>query len=390
MKTVAVIFGSKSTEHDVSIVTAIASVIKPLEITGEYNVEPIYITKDGSWHWAPELKDIALYASGKISEFLESDPPVSVVLDGGMTLTKPGKFGRTKTQKIDVAFPATHGTYGEDGSLMGLLRMAGVPFVGCDMEASVVAMNKLLTHQTVSAAGIDTHPYVGLMREEFLADRSGALQKLAALRYPLFVKPVHLGSSIGINRVADKNELENALEVAFHYDSTAIVEEAIPNLIEVTVPIMGQGDAIRAALVERPLIDENGTFDFEAKYLKQNKGKKTGGTKGAKSGAQGYSELPAKLPGDLYEQSEQLALDVYRAVGCEGIARVDLLIDSKAGKVYFNEINPLPGSLYAHNWRAAGVSTVELVARLVQFAEERAAKQKNLATSFSTNYLKQF
>lgn len=387
MKTIAVIFGSKSTEHDVSIVTAIASIIKPLEMSGQFRVEPVYITKSGRWHWAPELKDIALYSSGAIDQFLEKDPPVALTLDGGLTLSKPGRMGRKNTLRVDIAFPATHGTYGEDGSLMGLLRMAGIPFVGCDMEASVVAMNKLLTHQTVSAAGIDSHPYVGVQRDEYEADAAAVHKRLKKLTYPLFVKPVHLGSSIGITRVASEKELTNALEVAFHYDATAIVEEAIPNLIEVTVPVMGSGEQARAALVERPLIDPEGTFDFETKYLKQGKGKKAGG---AKSGAQGYSELPAKLPGDLYQKSEQLALDVYRAVGCEGIARVDLLIDSKAKKVYFNEINPLPGSLYAHNWRAAGVSPVELVTRLVEFAEAREQERSRVATAFSTNYLKQF
>jgi D-alanine-D-alanine ligase len=385
MKTVAVIFGGKSAEHDVSIVTALGGVIKPLEASGNYVVEPIYIAKDGSWHWDDKLKDINLYSQGDIDEFLKTDPAVSVTFDGGLSLSKSIKLGRKKTASIDVAFPATHGTYGEDGSLMGLLRMAGIPFVGCDMEASVIAMNKLLSHQVISALGIEQYEYRGVQKSEFENNQAACLTKLEGVNYPVFVKPVHLGSSIAITRVVRHEELANALEVAFHYDNLAIVEEAVQNLIEVTVPVMGNSDSLQVAYVEKPLIAEGSTFDFETKYLKQGGGKKSG-----KSGAQGYSELPAKLPEGMYEKCENLAKAVYTAFGCEGTARVDLLIDSVAGKVYFNEINPLPGDLYSHNWRAAGMSSIQLVSRLVELAEHRHEVAKSRTTSFSTNYLKQF
>jgi D-alanine-D-alanine ligase len=385
MKTVAVIFGGKSAEHDVSIVTALGGIIKPLEASGNYVVEVIYIAKDGSWHWDDKLKDINLYSKGGIADFLQNDPAVSVTFDGGLSLSKSIKLGRKKTATIDVAFPATHGTYGEDGSLMGLLRMAGIPFVGCDMEASVIAMNKLLSHQVISALGIEQYEYRGVQKTGFENNRAACIARLEGMNYPVFVKPVHLGSSIAITRVASHEEIANALEVAFHYDNLAIVEEAVQNLIEVTVPIMGNTDDLQVAYVEKPLIAEGSTFDFETKYLKQG-----GGKKSAKSGAQGYSELPAKLPDGLYEKCELLAKDVYTAFGCEGTARIDLLIDSVAGKVYFNEINPLPGDLYSHNWRAKGVSSVQLVTELIQLAERRHEETKNRTTSFSTNYLKQF
>jgi D-alanine-D-alanine ligase len=165
------------------------------------------------------------------------------------------------------------------------------------------------------------------------------------------------------------------------------VEEAVPNLIEVTVPIMGN-DQPRAALVERPLTNPEDFFDFDKKYLGQ--GKKGGGKKGGSAGAQGYSEIPAKLPGKLYEVAEHTALTVYKAIGCQGIARIDLLIDKKGEKVYFNEINPLPGSLYTHNWVKSGVSATELVTTLIHLAEERQAAQAKLSTSFDTSFLKQF
>lgn len=390
MQTVAVIFGGKSAEHDVSIVTAIGSVIKPLELTKKYRVEAIYIAKNGAWYWDDHLKNIKLYSSDKIKDFLQKAKPVRLQFDGGLTLVKPsGIAGRKKTIKIDVVFPATHGTYGEDGSLMGLLRMANVPFVGCDMESSVLAMNKLLSHQIVKDYGVESHALLGVTKAEFERDPGGTTERLEKLGYPLFTKPVHLGSSIGISKVANRQELKNALEVVFHYDDTGIVEATVPNLIEVTVPIMGNQDPV-AAMVEQPLANAEDFFDFDTKYLQGGKKGKAGSAAGGERGAQGYSKIPANLPTDLYRQAEETALKVYRALGCSGIARVDLLINSKTKKVYFNEVNPMPGSLYAHNWRAAGVSGVELVEKLIRLAEERWREQQQNTTVFTTNYLKQF
>jgi len=210
---------------------------------------------------------------------------------------------------------------------------------------------------------------------------------ITALKFPVFVKPARLGSSIGITKVENQRELTNAIEVALHYDDKAIIEEAVPNLIEVTVPIMGNDD-LTTAMIEQPISPEDGVFDFDTKYMNQGKGGKKMG--GAKSGAQGYSKIPAQISAELYAKSLETAQAVYRAVGCKGIARIDLLIDEKAGTVYFNEINPLPGSLYSHNWRASGVSNVELVTGLVDLAEKRWSDKQKLTTTFSTNFLKQF
>jgi D-alanine-D-alanine ligase len=199
------------------------------------------------------------------------------------------------------------------------------------------------------------------------------------------VKPAHLGSSIGITKVKNQTELHNAIEVAAYYDSKIIVEEAVENLIEVTVPIIGN-DVLTPALVERPLSKEDGVFDFDTKYI--NGGGKKSGAK--QTGAQGYSELPAKLSSELYNKSLAIAESSYRAIGAGGIARIDLLIDSKSGIVYLNEINPLPGSLYAHNWRASGVSSVDLVNRLIELAEQRFSEQQKNETTFTSNFLQQF
>lgn len=383
--TLAVIFGSRSAEHDVSIITAIAAVIKPLELTKKYEVVPIYIAKDGKWYCDNKLKDIKLYTSGKIEEFLSKNKPVSIQFNNGLIIQKPGL--KTTNIRIDIAFPATHGTHGEDGELMAVLEMANIPYVGCDVPSSVVSMDKVLSKIVAANAGVITNIYQWFYSYEYVQKPDEILKKLAQLKMPLFVKPDHLGSSIGMTKVTSEGELKNAIEVAAFYDDKIIVEEAVNNLIEVTVPVMGNREPI-AAMVEKPLLKDEDFFDFESKYIMQ--GGKKGGGKGDKKGGQGYSQIPAELPGKLYQTSIDTAIEVYQALGCSGIARVDLLIDSKAEIVYFNEINPLPGDLYVHNWRAAGVSNVGLVTKLVDLALERHQEKQKLATVFTTNYLKQF
>ena len=392
MKTIAVIFGGKSAEHDVSIVTALGNVIKPLELSKKYRVEAVYIAKNGAWFWDDKLKDIKLFTSGEIDKFVARTNPASVQFDGGMTLVKAsGLAGRKRQLKIDIVFPSMHGTYGEDGTLMGVLDMAGVPYVGCGLEASVLAMDKVVTKQMAVANNLPCNKFVYFMSKELERNPSAALKQVKSeLKYPMFVKPAHLGSSIAITRVANDIELRNAMEVAARFDDKIIVEEAVANLIEVTLPVIGN-DELTPAYLEQPMVSAESFFDFETKYMSQG-GKKTGGAKsgGAKRGAQGYSKIPAELPKDLYAKAEAIGLGVYRALGCSGIARVDMLIDSKTKQIYVNEVNPLPGSLYAHNWRQKGVSNVELATRLVELAEERWHERQNLSTVFSTNFLKQF
>lgn len=389
MKSIAVIFGGQSTEHDVSIISALASVIKPLELSKQYQVEAIYITKDGKWYWDNKLKNIELFSSGKVQDLLDRLQPVELQLDGGLTLCKSSKVpGRKKHLSIDVVFPVMHGTYGEDGSLMGMLRMLNRPFIGCDLDASVIAMDKVLAKQIAQTNNIPVTKYQHLSSEEFIGNPNKVIDYIEkSLSYPLFVKPAHLGSSIGINRATDQQALRNAIEVALHYDEKVLIEEEVNNLIEVTLPIMGNGNQLTAGLLERPLTEATDFFDFDTKYLK---GGKKGGGKSSAQGAQGYSEIPAKIDKSLYTKAEDVAKQAYRAIGCAGIARVDLLIDGKTKQVYFNEVNPMPGSLYSHNWQAAGISNVQLVQALVKLAEERWNHQHKKTTTFNTNYLKQF
>lgn len=392
MKTVAVIFGGVSTEHDVSIITAISSIIKPLKSAGGYQIEPVYISKDGNWYWDQKLADVSLYQSGQIDDFLRKSPKVHLLFDDGLILVKSSQFaGRKAYKKIDVVFPAMHGTHGEDGELMGLLEMAGAPYVGCGPVAAAIAMDKVLTKLIVQSQGLMTPKMKFFSRDDYTANPKQLEKDInAALNYPLFVKPAHLGSSIGITKVDKQADLANAIEVATYYDNKVLVEEAVANLVEVTLPIMGN-EVLTPASVEQPVKLAEGVFDFDSKYMGQGgKNGKGGKVAGAKQGSQGYSKIPADISKKLYDKCIEVGSATYRALECSGIARVDMLIDTKTETVYVNEVNPLPGSLYAHNWRASGVSNVDLVEKLIYLAEDRFKKKRRSNTTFDTNFLKQF
>lgn len=386
MKTIAVIFGGKSAEHDVSIITAHVPIIDSLNSDGEFDVWPVYISREGKWYSDKAMNDLAFFKQPAWEARVAEMKPVSLAFSGGFEISWPGsaswRIGGKKV-KFDVAFPAMHGTYGEDGSLMGLLRMAGVPFVGCDLFASAVAMDKVLTKEVLAAEGMPVVPYVWFTRAQWFADEKKYRDAIAKLKKPLFVKPVHLGSSIGISKARNEKELDEAIEMALHYDDKVLVEEGIENLIEITLPLMGN-DEPRAAECERPL-NKSELFSFTDKYLS---GGKKGGSPPAGGGVNTpYSEIPARIGEEMTATIRELGKRAYITLGCSGIARVDFLVDSKTDAVYVNEVNTLPGSLYHHNWKKAGVSNMELVLELVMLAEERFAAQKAIVYTFKSDIL---
>lgn len=376
MKTIAVIFGGRSTEHDVSIITAHLPIIQSLLASGQFDVWPVYITKDGSWYSDKAMNELSFFQQKDVETKLKDLKKIKFSLNNSLQITWPGL--RAKTIDIDVAFPAMHGTYGEDGTLMGLLRFANVPFVGCDLEASVIAMDKVLAKQATESLGIPSVPYIWFTTQDWKSNRTDLHDRiLETLKYPIFVKPVHLGSSIAITKVEKLEDLDNAIEVALHYDDKVIVEQGVSNLIEVTLPVMGN-DVLELGYVERPLAT---FFNFEEKYLKGGGKKNSGGANSQ------YSELPAQISPDLIKRVEELGRKTYRAIGAAGTARIDFLIDGKTNEVYMNEINTLPGSLYHHNWRQKGVSGIELVTKLVQLAEQRSQSQQHTAYGFTSEIL---
>ncbi len=373
-KKIAVIFGGRSVEHDVSIITAHTPIIDALIATKEFEVWPVYIAKDGSWYSNQLMNDIS-YFKKNLEDRLKKEKKIQISFDDGLKIIWPGII--PKSIKIDIAFPAMHGTFGEDGSLMGLLRMADIPFVGCDLSASAVAMDKVITKQVAESEAIPVVPYVWFTKNDWKKNKNILKKDISNLNWPLFVKPAHLGSSIAITKVEQEDRLEDAIEVALHYDDKVLVEESVKNLIEVTLPIMGN-ENLELGAIERAM-NKSDFFDFQEKYLSNNK--KTEGVNTQ------YSEIPAKIDKELTERVKYLGKATYLALGCSGISRIDMLIDGANREVYVNEVNTLPGSLYHHNWKKIGVSGIELVKKLITLAEERHKKSREITHTFDSDVL---
>ncbi len=258
--------------------------------------------------------------------------------------------------------------------------MFGIPYVGCDVPSSAVSMDKALTKIVMRQAGIPTTKFVYFTKNEWERNKELVNKRISELKYPLFVKPVHLGSSIGIAKVKnqDLKDLEFRVEVALHYDNKVLVEEGVENVMDVTCCIIGNDDLTASALQESTFASD--LFDFEEKYLKG------GGAQLGKS--QGGVIIPARLDAGVTSAIQNTAKEVYRALGCCGIARVDFLLDKSSNKFFANEVNPLPGTLYHHLWKASGVEFGQLLQKLIAFAEARYQQKRSVTFTFESNVLK--
>ena len=378
LKNIGVFFGSGSPEHDISIITGelIVAGLKGLN----YSVTPVYITKTGKWMLGEELGDLKLFTdpNNKIEDnkkyyeyYLDLEESV-----GKMVFRRKGLMSRIIT--IDLAFPALHGSYGEDGKIQGLFEMFGVPYVGCEVPASAIAMDKALTKQMMLVNNIPTAKFIVFTKREWQEQSQNLKSKILNLKWPVFVKPVHLGSSIGISKVKDKDgkDLENKIEVALHYDDKVLVEEAVENMMDVTCCVIGNED-LRASELQESVFASD-LFDFEAKYIE-------GGQLGK---GQNSFIIPARLDAQITLAIKETAKQVFRILGCTGIARVDFLFDKQAKKFYANEVNPLPGTLYHHLWKASGLELDQLLQELIKFAEERYEKKRQVNYTFESSVLK--
>ncbi|MCX6797379.1 MAG: D-alanine--D-alanine ligase [Candidatus Doudnabacteria bacterium] len=378
-KTIGIFFGSGSPEHDVSIITAqlIIAGLKGLN----YPVVPVYITKKGQWCLGEDLGNLKLFTDpnkkaeeqGQYSHyFLDMEESI-----GKIVFKKKGFLG--KSVIIDLAFPALHGSFGEDGTIQGLFEMLGVPYVGCDVPASAIAMDKALTKIVMQNAGVPTTKFLYFTKSEWVKDIEKWKLKIENfLQYPLFVKPVHLGSSIGIGKAKDEKELEQKIEVALFYDNKVLVEEAVPNVMDVTCCVIGN-EELTASLLQESLYSAD-LFDFEEKYLKDG---------GAQTGkAQNSLIIPARLDEQVTSIIQETAKQVYKALGCSGIARVDFLLDKQTKQFYANEVNPLPGTLYHHLWKASGIELPGLLEKLINFAEEKYKQKREINFTFESSLLK--
>jgi D-alanine-D-alanine ligase len=371
-KNLAVLFGGRSVEHEISVITAL-QLINVIDVT-QYEIIPVYIAQTGRWYVGDNLLDKNFYR--RLPNSVKEAQEVALLPIAGSKGLNYLNSRHNEVIPIDIYFLAFHGTFGEDGCIQGMLEMADATYTGCGVLPAALGMNKYQCKLMLQAAGIPVLPAVQI-------DRRDAQKSLAAVReqifatpgleqLPLFVKPCNLGSSIGIGVAKDEQTLNACLVNTFRYDSHAIVEPCVKEILEINISVLEDDDEIVASVIEMP-VSLSGVLTFEEKYLRDDGGKKTGGNE-----SQGMASLSRIIdPQDLNPELKQAALDyakkAFKVLGCSGVSRIDFIIDASCDKLYFNEINTLPGSLSFYLWVKSSPPLLytDLLNRIIRQAEKR-------------------
>jgi D-alanine-D-alanine ligase len=356
---VGVIFGGRSGEHEVSLVSA-TSVIKSLD-KEKYEVVPIGITQSGRWLSSDRTLQMLKSKDGLEHEserFLIPEPNRQALMS----------INGDNSSQLDVVFPVVHGTYGEDGTLQGLLELANIPYVGAGVLGSAVGMDKIVQKQLYEQAGIPIAKYVWFLSSECKAKPRKVVAEIEKhLKYPVFTKPANTGSSVGISKAHNRKELIEYLRVAAEYDRKVVVEQGVKNAREIECAVLGNDEPI--ASIAGEIIPSNEFYDYDAKYVD---GKST-------------SIIPATLPGRIVKEVQRYAVEAFRVLDLAGMARVDFFV-TKKNKIYLNEVNTIPGftsiSMYPKLWEASGISYSELLDRLISLAIKRNREKNALRTSY--------
>jgi len=374
-QTVGVIFGSRSVEHDVSIVTA-QQVIKALD-SAKYEIVPIYITRDGKWLTGAPLTDINTFKADNIADITGvRETTLSPSIQQHGLITPPvasGLFSRQTVTRLDVLFPCVHGTHGEDGTLQGLFELANIPYVGAGVAASAVANDKIMAKAILRQAGLPVVEGVAFSRHEWLTDRDRIVQRIEkALTYPLFVKPATLGSSIGIARPVDRAAALIAIDIAFTFDRRVLVEVAVEGVTEINCAVLGSTN-IRPSVLEQPVSWEQ-FLTYDDKYMRGGEGMKSA-----------ERRIPAPLDAELTAKIRQMAVDAFRAIDGRGTARIDFLL--KDGTVFVNEINTLPGSFAFYLWQAEKMTPTAVCDELIRLAFEAFTEKRRTTYDYKSGLL---
>jgi D-alanine-D-alanine ligase len=363
---IGILFGGRSGEHEVSLASA-KSVMQAID-KSRFEVVPIGITKDGRWIASGD--PLEALTSGK----LESSQPVALLGDpsrrGLMKLAAAESDAKMSTiDRLDVIFPVLHGPYGEDGTVQGLLELADVPFVGAGVLGSALGMDKIAMKDIFRSYGLPVVRYLAFKRRDWQRDPDPIVSRIETeLDYPCFTKPANLGSSVGISKARNREELVGGMSEAASYDRRLLVEEGI-DAREIEVSVLGNDDPISS--IPGEVVPCNEFYDYAAKYIDDR------------------SELliPAPIPEAVEEQVRALAVEAYMAIDCAGMARVDFLLDRHTDELYISELNTIPGftsiSMYPKLWLATGMSYAELIERLIDLAVERHADRSRSATSYA-------
>lgn len=374
--TIGVFFGGRSTEHEISVISA-SQAMHAIN-AAKYDVVPIYISKQGKWYTGEALLDIKNYRNtadllGKVEE-VYMEPTFG---DYNLYKKKRGLFGSGVVKHLDVAIPVLHGSNGEDGTFEGLLETIGIPYAGCNTLSSANGMDKITMKMILKSCGIPVVDYVWFTDKEWFAHRDELIDRIEKeIGYPVIVKPANLGSSVGIGRACNREELIEKIDGAEVYTTRIIVEDMVEDLQEINCSVLGDCDENQASVLEEP-IKSGEILSYEDKYV--------GGTKGAKGMQAAQKRIPANLPQAETERIQFLARETFRVLSCHGVSRVDMIIDRKTRNIYVNEINTIPGSLSFYLWEATGISFEQLMDRLVELAIKRKREQDMKTVSYDHN-----
>ncbi|MCL2019244.1 MAG: D-alanine--D-alanine ligase [Oscillospiraceae bacterium] len=377
----AVFFGGKSVEHEVSVITALQAVrsLNP----DKYEVIPVYIDKNNCMYTGVMTGRIESYSD--IAMLKRQSIRVVPVRDGERVfLVKyPGGLGRKIISEIDIAFPMGHGTNVEDGVLQGLLQFLGIPYVGCDVLSASCGMSKYTQKVLLKNEGIPVLDCIRIKSADVFSDSEKVLKLIEEkISFPAVIKPNNLGSSVGIKIARSQAEAEDALEHASLFSGELIAEPVVSNLREFNVSVLGDRDEAEASECEEPIAAEE-ILSYRDKYENNAKGK-DGKTSGLASLSR---KIPADIPPELREKIRGIAIRAFQALGCSGVARIDFLYDNKSGELFFNEINTLPGSLSFYLWEPTGLKYPDLLDKLINLAIKRERENKAVNFSFDTNIL---
>ncbi len=380
MKTrVAMFFGGKSVEHEVSVISGIQAYLAM--DTEKYEVIPVYMTKKNEMYVGDNIGKIEAYKD--INALLAASTRVIMINENDkiqLVSYPPKKLGKNTVIDIDVAFPVVHGTNVEDGAFQGYLKTMGLPFVGCDVTASAVGMDKYIMKMILKEADVPVLDAKLYTLSDY-ADIEGLLDNVEKeLGYPVIVKPVNLGSSVGISVAKDRVSLSASIDDAFRYATKVLVEHAITNLREINCSVLGDENDAEASECEEPLHTKD-ILSYADKYESNSK---SGGSKGMAGVSR---KIPAELSPEERENVRNMAVRAFKALGCCGVSRIDFMIDEDNGKLYFNEINTIPGSLAFYLWEPIGVPYSELLDRCIKLALKRKRTEDNLTFTFDTNIL---
>lgn len=382
MKTnIAVFYGCRSVEHEVSIISAVQAMRAVNR--DKYDVTPIYVTKEGVMRSGDALFDIENYKDMP-SLYKNTDEVTVIKSDSGVVMRRlsSGLFSKKKDVKLDLAFPVVHGTNCEDGTMAGLFEFLGLPYISCDILSAAVGMDKAVFKSVLKENGLPCLDCVVFRARQYRLDREAVINEISdKIGFPLIIKPVNLGSSVGISKVNDLSELSKAIELSLSFADTVLAEKAISPLREINCSVIGDADECEASVCEEPFMHDE-ILSYKDKYL--------GGEKSGEA-SKGMASLGRKIPADISSEKsdeiKKLSCDIFKALGCSGVVRIDFLMNSDTGEVFTNEINTIPGSLAFYLWEASGLKYTDMIDRLVSIAFRRQRTRDNLTYTIDTNIL---